>query len=74
MVSPAPVRSTHGVPGAIAAGGFVADPALSRHIPLGRIGRPEDLEGIVVYLASDLSRYHSGDTITLDGGLRAQNH
>ncbi len=31
------------VPGAIAAGGFVADPALSRHIPLGRLGRSEDL-------------------------------
>ena len=27
------------VPGAIAAGGFVADPSLARHIPLGRIGR-----------------------------------
>ncbi len=27
----------------IAAGGFVADPALSRHIPLGRLGRSEDL-------------------------------
>ena len=36
--------------------------------PLGRVGEPEDLEGIVVYLASDLSAYHSGDTITIDGG------
>ena len=31
------------VPGAIAAGGFVADPALARHIPLGRLGRSDDL-------------------------------
>jgi 3-oxoacyl-[acyl-carrier protein] reductase len=31
------------VPGAIAAGGFVADPSLAKHIPLGRIGRSEDL-------------------------------
>ena len=30
------------VPGAIAAGGFVADPSLARHIPLGRLGRSED--------------------------------
>lgn len=37
-----------------------------------RIGRPENLQGIVVYLASDMSRYHTGDTITLDGGLMAQ--
>jgi len=40
--------------------------------PIKRIGRPEDLQGIVVYLASDVSRYHSGDTITLDGGMMAQ--
>jgi len=40
--------------------------------PIKRIGRPEDLQGICVYLASDLSRYHSGDTITLDGGMMAQ--
>ena len=31
------------VPGAIAAGGFVADPSLARYIPLGRLGRSEDL-------------------------------
>ena len=40
--------------------------------PIKDIGRPEDLEGIVIYLASDMSRYHSGDTITLDGGMMAQ--
>jgi NAD(P)-dependent dehydrogenase (short-subunit alcohol dehydrogenase family) len=39
--------------------------------PLGRIGRVDDLEGIAIYLASDLSRYHTGDTITIDGGHRA---
>ncbi|MDB5687707.1 MAG: 2-deoxy-D-gluconate 3-dehydrogenase [Rhizorhabdus sp.] len=36
--------------------------------PLGRVGKPSDLEGIIVYLASDLSAYHTGDTITIDGG------
>lgn len=40
--------------------------------PIKQIGRPEDLEGIVVYLASDRARYHTGDTITLDGGMMAQ--
>ena len=35
---------------------------------LGRVGEPADLEGIAIYLASDLSRYHTGDTITIDGG------
>jgi len=40
--------------------------------PIKEIGTPEDLQGIAVYLASDMSKYHSGDTITLDGGMMAQ--
>ena len=42
--------------------------------PIKAVGRPADLEGIAVYLASDMSRYHSGDTITLDGGMMAQTY
>ncbi len=37
-------------------------------IPLGRWGAPEDFAGVAVYLASDASRWHTGDTITIDGG------
>lgn len=37
-------------------------------IPVGRWGRPEDFAGIAVYLASDASKWHTGDTITIDGG------
>lgn len=37
-------------------------------IPLGRIGRPEDLVGAVVYLASDESAYATGAAIRVDGG------
>jgi NAD(P)-dependent dehydrogenase (short-subunit alcohol dehydrogenase family) len=43
----------------------------ARRNPLGRIGHTEDMEGIIIYLASDMSRYHTGDTITIDGGHRA---
>lgn len=39
--------------------------------PLKRAGALEDLEGIAVYLASDMSRYHTGDTIVIDGGSYA---
>lgn len=39
--------------------------------PLGRIGQPNDLGGIVVYLMSDAARFHTGDVITVDGGDRA---
>ena len=42
--------------------------------PIKEIGRPADVEGIMIYLASDMSRYHSGDTITLDGGMMAQTY
>ncbi len=44
--------------------------AATARIPLGRWGRPEDFAGIAVYLASDASRYHTGDTIVVDGGYR----
>jgi NAD(P)-dependent dehydrogenase (short-subunit alcohol dehydrogenase family) len=38
-------------------------------IPIARMGRPEDCAGIVVYLLSDAASYHTGDLITVDGGL-----
>jgi NAD(P)-dependent dehydrogenase (short-subunit alcohol dehydrogenase family) len=37
-------------------------------IPIGRWGDPADFAGIAVYLASDASVWHTGDTITIDGG------
>lgn len=37
-------------------------------VPLGRYGTGEDFAGIAVYLASDASRYHTGDVIRIDGG------
>jgi len=35
--------------------------------PLHRPGTPEDFEGIAAYLCSDASRFHSGDTLVIDG-------
>ena len=43
--------------------------AIISRIPLGRAGQPEDVEGIVVYLASDESRYATGSTFRVDGGM-----
>jgi NAD(P)-dependent dehydrogenase (short-subunit alcohol dehydrogenase family) len=37
-------------------------------IPLGRIGQPEDLVGLAVFLASDAARYCTGAMFTVDGG------
>jgi len=40
-------------------------------VPLGRIGEPEDIGGAAVFLASDLSRYVTGETLHVDGGTHA---
>jgi NAD(P)-dependent dehydrogenase (short-subunit alcohol dehydrogenase family) len=42
--------------------------AILRRTPARRWGTPEDLAGIAVYLASDASRFHTGDSIRVDGG------
>ena len=62
------------VPGAIAAGGFVADPALTKHIPLGRLGRADDLAPLALaVLSNKISGYVTGAAITIDGGLALTN-
>jgi len=43
--------------------------AVVQRTPARRWGNPEDLEGVAVYLASDASRFHSGDTLRVDGGF-----
>jgi 3-oxoacyl-[acyl-carrier protein] reductase len=40
-----------------------------RDIPLKRIGRPEEMANVVVFLASELSSYMTGTCVTVDGGV-----
>src|SRR5438093_8767237 len=62
------------VPGAIAAGGFVSDPALARHIPLGRLGQAADLAPLALAVLSNrISAYVTGAAIVIDGGLSLTN-
>ena len=43
--------------------------AVTRAIPLGRVGRPEDVAGAVVYFASPAADYVTGQTLSVSGGL-----
>ena len=38
-------------------------------IPVGKFGTPEDVADVVLFLASDKSRYITGHVIQVDGGL-----
>jgi NAD(P)-dependent dehydrogenase (short-subunit alcohol dehydrogenase family) len=56
---------------------MAASPALRDRflsgIPAGRLGRPEDIQGLSVFLASDASSWITGALIPMDGGNLAMN-
>jgi len=43
--------------------------ALEKAIPLGRLGKPEDLAKAVVFMASDYAEFITGQTLSVSGGL-----
>ncbi len=60
---------------AIAPGGITTpgtggkvDPEFAAKIPLGRMGDPDDIGKVVLFLASDMSSYMTGSQIVVDGG------
>jgi glucose 1-dehydrogenase len=68
-------------PGAIATpinASLMNDPAkldpLLRNIPLGRLGKPEEVAGLAAFLASDEAAYVTGSTYFIDGGLIRNYH
>ena len=44
---------------------------IRRYSPMGRMGTPDDFEGIGVYFMSELSRFHTGDLVIVEGGWMA---
>ena len=50
----------------LGAAGAEAAPAF---IPMGRLGEPEDIADVILFLASEAARYVTGQVIVVDGGL-----
>jgi glucose 1-dehydrogenase len=48
--------------------------ALLANIPLGRLGTPQDVAGLVAFLASNDASYVTGSTFVIDGGLMRNYH
>ena len=68
------IRVNNIAPGFIEVERLKASPSYNREgvaadIPLGRVGTPEDVGNLAVFLASAESGFISGDTIIADGGL-----
>ncbi|MEK3837434.1 MULTISPECIES: SDR family NAD(P)-dependent oxidoreductase [unclassified Paenibacillus] len=69
------IRANTVSPGPFPNAAVQADPQFIRQLerknPLGRIGTPEDLKGVMVFLASAASSYVTGENISVDGGWTA---
>ena len=78
--APAGIRVNTVAPGAIATprvagqlfGGREAGETLPSRAPFGRMGEPDEIAKVVVFLSSDLASYLSGQTIAVDGAATAQ--
>jgi NAD(P)-dependent dehydrogenase (short-subunit alcohol dehydrogenase family) len=44
---------------------------LASIVPMGRIGKPEEIAATVVFLCSDAASYMTGQSLVLDGGFTA---
>jgi 3-oxoacyl-[acyl-carrier protein] reductase len=73
-LGPHGIRVNAIAPGAIAGGGFQANPALAAKIALGRLGQAEDVARMAVGLLADrFAAYVTGTTVVVDGGLALHN-
>jgi len=48
-----------------------AGPGIAKRIPLGRVGQPEDVAGVIYFLCTPDAGYMTGSIVTVDGGITA---
>ena len=48
---------------------FASDENVMKRIPVGRMGRPDEIASLALFLASDAAAYVTGEVIRIDGGL-----
>lgn len=67
-IAPGPIRTNIG-------GGRLHDETIAarvaRAVPMGRVGEPEEIEGLLLLLGSDASSFITGVTVPIDGGMMA---
>lgn len=64
VLSPGPVRT----PGLLGVGGEAAVEMFAEQVPLGRVGDPDEIGKVAVFLASDASSFVNGAELFADGG------
>ena len=74
--APRNIRVNAVAPGPIESGQIMALPEevrrqVGQHVPLGRMGRPEEVAAAVLWLATGASSYTTGAVLCVDGGRRA---
>ena len=48
---------------------FASDENVMKRIPVGRMGRPDEIASLALFLSSDAAAYITGEVIRIDGGL-----
>jgi 3-oxoacyl-[acyl-carrier protein] reductase len=71
-LGPRRIRVNLVAPGPVEVGTELAPDVRRRYeqmIPLGRLGRPEEIAAVVLFLAGDLAGFVNGETVNVDGGI-----